>query len=503
MTIQNFTLPTVPETPFPINPTETLPASNVMGSSVTENFSSLEVPDQEFLTPVIAQQLISHSLDTLSQTILKPFTFQTQGAIQIGTYVNGVSGDLSLSPNGIAARNSSGDTTFAIDGTTGNATFKGTIVAGSVISASIAAANITGQIVNAQILSVDYAKITSVAVTNAQIVNLDAGKITTGTLSANFISGGTLVMGGGSNANGVISVLNGSGVEISRMNNSGIIVRNTRGLFWEETTGGNYQSISCNASNQFIIALPTANQFFIVDNAGSTNLFTVSTNQIYSEKPLVAKNTIVLGSSASSHDAQIFTSSGSLEINPDNGNIDLNPSSGKVVNITGNGLSMHADIGMNGSSISGIAQIHGNGQLNFQVSGSNKFSFRDSSNNEQLNIEPNGGGTTRINMNGHSLTLSSDKTAIVPTQDGYRALYCIEAPDVWFMDFVDNRDNKVDPIFDQVTEGKRYFIKAQDEEGNVVWQVWRRRKGHAQKRFERKTQAEFEKNEQFLRMAKL
>src|SRR5258708_29006664 len=280
MTIQNFTLPTVPETPFPINPTETLPASNVMGSSVTENFSSLEVPDQEFLTPVIAQQLISHSLDTLSQTILKPFTFQTQGAIQIGTYVNGVSGDLSLSPNGIAARNSSGDTTFAIDGTTGNATFKGTIVAGSVISASIAAANITGQIVNAQILSVDYAKITSVAVTNAQIVNLDAGKITTGTLSANFISGGTLVMGGGSNANGVISVLNGSGVEISRMNNSGIIVRNTRGLFWEVTTGGNYQSISCNASNQFIIALPTANQFFIVDNAGSTNLFTVSTNQI-------------------------------------------------------------------------------------------------------------------------------------------------------------------------------------------------------------------------------
>jgi len=48
-----------------------------------------------------------------------------------------VSGDLRISPNGITARDSAGLTTFSIDGTTGNAVFKGTVQAGSFITDNV------------------------------------------------------------------------------------------------------------------------------------------------------------------------------------------------------------------------------------------------------------------------------------------------------------------------------------------------------------------------------
>ena len=87
--------------------------------------------------------LINARLDTSAKQILDAFTFGTSGAIQIGTYVNGTSGDIRISPNGIVGRDSSGANTFTIDGTTGNATFKGEVAAGSVISADISADRIT------------------------------------------------------------------------------------------------------------------------------------------------------------------------------------------------------------------------------------------------------------------------------------------------------------------------------------------------------------------------
>jgi hypothetical protein len=86
----------------------------------------------------------------------------------------------------------------------------------------------------------------------------------------------------------------------------------------------------------------------------------------------------------------------------------------------------------------------------------------------------------------------SQKTAIVPTSQGYRALYCMESPEVWFMDFCESK-KKIDPLFLEVTEGEMKFIKV---EGGG-YQVWRRRKGHAGFRFEEKTQREYDKNNLF------
>jgi len=157
--------------------------------NVVESLST--IPARPIPIPVMAKELISDSLNTQSRQILSSYTFGKVGALQIGEYVSGTSGDIRISPDGITGRNSAGVTTFSIDGTTGNATFKGTIVAGSVISAEISANLITGTIVNAQIASIEWAKITNVAITNADIVSLSASKITTGTLSGISISIGS------------------------------------------------------------------------------------------------------------------------------------------------------------------------------------------------------------------------------------------------------------------------------------------------------------------------
>lgn len=84
------------------------------------------------------------------------------------------------------------------------------------------------------------------------------------------------------------------------------------------------------------------------------------------------------------------------------------------------------------------------------------------------------------------------KNAIVPTSQGYNALYCMESPEVWFMDFCESKDS-IDPMFLEVTEGDMKFIKL-DGEG---YQVWRRRKGFVNTRFEKKTEKEYIKNNKF------
>lgn len=87
---------------------------------------------------------IDERFDTDSKTILSDFTFGTSGALQIGTYENGVSGDIRISPNGILGRNKDGDTTFSINGTTGDATFGGTLVAASGTFGTVTAGILSG-----------------------------------------------------------------------------------------------------------------------------------------------------------------------------------------------------------------------------------------------------------------------------------------------------------------------------------------------------------------------
>lgn len=72
------------------------------------------------------------AISTATSTILGAFTFGVSGALQIGTYVNGVSGDIRISPTGILGRDINGATTFSINGTTGVAVLNGLVVGTNV-----------------------------------------------------------------------------------------------------------------------------------------------------------------------------------------------------------------------------------------------------------------------------------------------------------------------------------------------------------------------------------
>lgn len=112
-------------------------------SSSNDNYSPQSTKDNDFPDPRVAFELIGKSLNTRSKRILAEFEFTPSGAIQIGQYQSGVSGDIRLSPNGIVARNDQGETTFALDGQTGDATFAGTIQAGTVIGGRVIVGNNT------------------------------------------------------------------------------------------------------------------------------------------------------------------------------------------------------------------------------------------------------------------------------------------------------------------------------------------------------------------------
>ena len=89
---------------------------------------------KSFPPALIARTVIADSLDTQSRRILADYTFGEYGSISIGKFEPGVSGDVKISPSGIAARNKMGETTITLDATTGDATFKGTVAAGSFIA---------------------------------------------------------------------------------------------------------------------------------------------------------------------------------------------------------------------------------------------------------------------------------------------------------------------------------------------------------------------------------
>ncbi|MEA2056593.1 MAG: hypothetical protein U9O78_02695 [Patescibacteria group bacterium] len=93
------------------------------------------------------------------------------------------------------------------------------------------------------------------------------------------------------------------------------------------------------------------------------------------------------------------------------------------------------------------------------------------------------------------------KEAVVPTSKGHKALYCIESPEVWFMDFCEKIDGEyqIDPTFEEVTKPPYRFMRT-EEKG--IYQVWGKRKGHEKKRFEKRTKKQFRQNEKFLTLPK-
>ena len=128
-----YTPEVIEEQPFPNQEEEVVLESGNQEGQVA--FSPTTTKSRPLPQKRVAVELIGKKLNTKSQKILAEFQFTEHGAIQVGKYTNGVSGDIRLSPNGITARNKSGLTTFALDGDTGDAVFAGTIQAGSIIVA--------------------------------------------------------------------------------------------------------------------------------------------------------------------------------------------------------------------------------------------------------------------------------------------------------------------------------------------------------------------------------
>ena len=124
-----------PETISDVNlPTENTAVSAPTDPSTASSSAPTSVAVNPIPTPRIAVDVISQVLNTKTLKIIKQFTFTPSGAIQIGDYTQGVSGDIRISPAGIVARNLAGNQTFALDGDTGDAVFAGQLQTGSIVT---------------------------------------------------------------------------------------------------------------------------------------------------------------------------------------------------------------------------------------------------------------------------------------------------------------------------------------------------------------------------------
>lgn len=361
------------------------------------------IPNNSFPQSIIARDIKSVSIDSTARKILGSYSFGRMGAIQIGNYQSGVSGDVRISPSGIVARDSAGNNTFALDATTGDAVFKGTVAAGSVVTGYLEVGGAAGD-VNSGTTTISGGKITASSITADRLsvsslsaIAADLGTVTAGSITGVTITGGTVRTA----SSGARVQLNGSNNQLEIYNSSGSVVGNMRYY-----SGGGYDNIIIEAGSNKQIILSASNYVQVFD----------------------------------------------CDLHVDG-------------QITAGG-----DVGINGHNMNGVNIVYLNGHA-----------------------LTNGSSSGKISIDG------TDKTAIVPTSMGYRALYCIESPEVWFMDFCPGMSElDIDPLFLEVTEGEMKFIKV---EGGG-FQVWRKRRAHAHKRFEPKTLEDFYKNEVFLGLAK-
>jgi len=121
----------IEETPFPGADEH---FTDVSQSTSNDTYSPQTIKNNKPPTRRIATELIGQALNTRSKKILQEFELTQSGGFQVGNYKEGTSGDLRITPNGLTARDVAGVTTFAIDGDSGDAVFKGTIQAGAVVS---------------------------------------------------------------------------------------------------------------------------------------------------------------------------------------------------------------------------------------------------------------------------------------------------------------------------------------------------------------------------------
>jgi hypothetical protein len=124
-----YTSEIVQDAPFP---GDTVVLDTQSPSATGDNHSPTEAKEKTFPVKSTAVELLSTALNTRTRKILESFDLEQRGGIQIGDFEDGISGDITLTRNGILGRNVSGNTTFGLD-TNGNLILVGQLRAGSTI----------------------------------------------------------------------------------------------------------------------------------------------------------------------------------------------------------------------------------------------------------------------------------------------------------------------------------------------------------------------------------
>jgi hypothetical protein len=132
--VKVYTPEVIEDKPFPISGDQPVLESNSSSTQKQQVFAPKETQEQGFPLKMVAKELFSTAINTISKKILKTFEFAKSGALQIGEYIHGVGGEIKISPDGIVAKNKDGNTTFALDGTTGDAIFSGDVRAATFTS---------------------------------------------------------------------------------------------------------------------------------------------------------------------------------------------------------------------------------------------------------------------------------------------------------------------------------------------------------------------------------
>lgn len=433
--------------------------SNASGNDTigADEFVQNPIPDVVIPRGIVASQVISESIDTQAREIKGSYIFGQVGALQIGTSTNGIK----ISPTGFVATKA-GVATVTIT-SSGDATFVGTVGAGSIVTGYLTVGSAASD-VNSGSTTISGGKITTGSITASQIQahSITATEMNVGSLSAISANLGTITAG----------VINGVTIQLPNESlgtgSSGKLIWASNARIWGDSSG----NIGIHGQGGQVIIYGNGSTLLTLSNSGQANM----------------PNGIHLTSGGSN--------SGNLNVDGDarvNGRLTLNSNTMTFGDSSGSLNFSITNLGLSSSQEGG-----GNAKLTW-------------GSGQSFKIAPGSGNTFSINGN-------SAKTAIVPTSKGYNALYCMESPEVWFMDFCGGKKKLLtfntwkfwewkyeyvaypDEMFIETTVAP-YIIMPTAVKGLV--QVWGHRKGHEAKRFESKTFEEFQKNEEFLNMAKV
>lgn len=191
-TTKVYTPEVVPDAGFPLEGTPTTAVTSSTQQTTNQTYGAKEMAEQGFPLKMVAKELLSTAINTVTKKITKAFEFTKSGALQIGEYLNGVSGDIRISPDGITARNRSGNTTFSLDGDTGDAIFTGDVRA-STFTSDFFNVDERGNVL-ATSIALSSAKVVAFAGSQHQTLTDEVGADIDGTLTRLTFDRGTMVM---------------------------------------------------------------------------------------------------------------------------------------------------------------------------------------------------------------------------------------------------------------------------------------------------------------------